>query len=939
SWSKNNINTAQYEIISGETNPNISISSEGSYKLNITDSYCGTVSNFYTIFSGSTSTLTNSYGNIEQVNISPGQTENLVINFTGIGPWNYILYDHVNLYLKTSINAQTILPVSPSASRKYFLLSVSGSEGCENGSTFGGVTVNVTPTILTYDTPTMTSVCPGGIITIPYTLSGNVGTNRDLNVQMQTNSGSLVSSSYLERFSTNPIYYQVPNSVSPGTYKFSINSRVPYINNFITSPYTFQVVNNNCPNMPQASVQSFDSTCKSIYLKAVPNGNGYTYQWYKDDIAISGATSDFYTTYSSGNYKVRVINSSTSYNSTSNNKNVYITFGNLVLSSLNKSICGTYTTTSINSSIINPNINYTWSKRNTSTNLYETISGETNPNITVSSAGDYRLTITDPFCGTESSSYTIYSGSTATLNTSYENVNAITIFPYQTLNLVINFTGMGPWNYTLSDGVNTFAKTSSNSQVILPVSPQSSRLYYLNSVSGSGSCSSGSVLGSVVVNVLNYPVFTYDTPTMTHVCPGGVITIPYTLSGQIGTNRNITVNLQQLNGSSAGSFSGFSSNPIMYPIPYTIAPGTYKFSTSLNVPYSTNTVASPYSFVVSTANCPVLPQASIQSLDSTCNSIKMKAIPNGTEFSYEWYRDNVLINDAKSSSYIATTTGSYKVKITSLALSYSSISLEKSVQINVGDPILSSSNRSICGSLTSSTISSSIINPNLTYTWSKLDTLSKIYQDLIEEVSPFLNVQSEGDYRLILSDGYCSTEAKYKIYGTSSAILRTSKSENFVFLYQNQTENLIVDFSGLGPWSYVISKGSDSLIGISNSNRIVIPFVAPPVGPQGISYYFNMKKVTGAGGCELGATSGTTTIFVSSSQPCLSNLALIDGLDNYSGGIITKQAKSITGIIIGKNKISGTANVTYQAGKSLTFEPGFVVESGAVFKTEFGGCN
>jgi hypothetical protein len=73
--------------------------------------------------------------------------------------------------------------------------------------------------------------------------------------------------------------------------------------------------------------------------------------------------------------------------------------------------------------------------------------------------------------------------------------------------------------------------------------------------------------------------------------------------------------------------------------------------------------------------------------------------------------------------------------------------------------------------------------------------------------------------------------------------------------------------------------------------------------------------------------------------PCASTLTLVSTTDDISSGIITKEANATTGIITATNKITGTANVTYRAGKSITLDAGFKADNGTVFKTEFGGCN
>lgn len=72
--------------------------------------------------------------------------------------------------------------------------------------------------------------------------------------------------------------------------------------------------------------------------------------------------------------------------------------------------------------------------------------------------------------------------------------------------------------------------------------------------------------------------------------------------------------------------------------------------------------------------------------------------------------------------------------------------------------------------------------------------------------------------------------------------------------------------------------------------------------------------------------------------PCQSSVILVSTADDYSSGTILKQANAANGSISAANKITGTANVGYQA-KSIVLEQGFLAESGVVFKVEVGGCN
>jgi len=57
---------------------------------------------------------------------------------------------------------------------------------------------------------------------------------------------------------------------------------------------------------------------------------------------------------------------------------------------------------------------------------------------------------------------------------------------------------------------------------------------------------------------------------------------------------------------------------------------------------------------------------------------------------------------------------------------------------------------------------------------------------------------------------------------------------------------------------------------------------------------------------------------------------------DISTGIVTEQA-SIQ--INANNRIGSPANVTYNAGKAIVLNPGFVADSGTIFKAQIQGCS
>lgn len=72
--------------------------------------------------------------------------------------------------------------------------------------------------------------------------------------------------------------------------------------------------------------------------------------------------------------------------------------------------------------------------------------------------------------------------------------------------------------------------------------------------------------------------------------------------------------------------------------------------------------------------------------------------------------------------------------------------------------------------------------------------------------------------------------------------------------------------------------------------------------------------------------------------PCATSLTLVSTADDYSSGVLIKETNAQTGIVVATNRITGTARVTYLAGKSVTLSPGFVANNGTVFTAQKGGC-
>lgn len=86
----------------------------------------------------------------------------------------------------------------------------------------------------------------------------------------------------------------------------------------------------------------------------------------------------------------------------------------------------------------------------------------------------------------------------------------------------------------------------------------------------------------------------------------------------------------------------------------------------------------------------------------------------------------------------------------------------------------------------------------------------------------------------------------------------------------------------------------------------------------------------------LGRWSVLATKEVTTTAGGIVSLNLVNPNDNYINGQVVKAASQT---ITATNLITGTANVSYKAGNSITLNPGFRAESGTVFNVQVNGCN
>jgi hypothetical protein len=101
------------------------------------------------------------------------------------------------------------------------------------------------------------------------------------------------------------------------------------------------------------------------------------------------------------------------------------------------------------------------------------------------------------------------------------------------------------------------------------------------------------------------------------------------------------------------------------------------------------------------------------------------------------------------------------------------------------------------------------------------------------------------------------------------------------------------------------------------------------VSPAGLTNYSVNCSVSGCSG------SANVTVFVIPN--CTGSYVLNNAYNTF--GIQNNLTFAVTNTITAINQIGNQAKVNYFAGKSVTLNPGFVADGGAVFKAQIQGCN
>ncbi len=250
--------------------------------------------------------------------------------------------------------------------------------------------------------------------------------------------------------------------------------------------------------------------------------------------------------------------------------------------------------------------------------LWNTLS--TTQSIVVSSQGTYTVSVTNAN-GCAGSDTIQVTGPFATISGNNSVCNG------SSTDLTIQFTGSSPYSYSYHDGVNVYGpySTTSNPEIIT-VNPVVTTNYFL--VSYSDAFCQGAVGGNALIDTGPIPVITGDST----LCPGQITTLDagpgysayFWSTGDVAQTTNVggigiySVTVVDANGCS----------------------GTGSITISNQLPYPT----------ILTAAGPL----------GICQGDSVHLFAQFPLDSYQWYKNNIIINGATGASLWASTAGRYQ---------------------------------------------------------------------------------------------------------------------------------------------------------------------------------------------------------------------------------------------------------------------------------------
>jgi large repetitive protein len=451
-----------------------------------------------------------------------------------------------------------------------------------------------------------------------------------------------------------------------------------------------------------------------------------TYQWYKDGVVMAGQTSRFLFITDAGNYQVQLIvgasqSALSSIYSMSNSGN------NIIVNAVN----GIYGCTEVllNSAIPNSTTKspyaYQWKKEGVNVvganqNFY---------NTTVS--GIYTLEATLGTCTTTSLLFAVIIGNTSQFISSSPSNNRLCDNGYVTLNSNFGNSLVHQWykDNVLIPNINTRSYTVTNAGSYSFTATQGACLY--NSSAAVPVTATSSIVPSI------------------GFIGGYTLTSNVGISACSGSNTTLTVNpkggIYQYQWKNAGSVIAGANTATYLPT----ASGTYNADITT---LGGCVVASPMlNFDLGTTPSVSFTSSNISGSNLCSGSTTNLSVGYGNFNTYQWYKDDVLIPNATSTTYSANLAGNYNVRMTQGACTVETGYIPVSLSTSTLTPRVANASTAndVSCNLISASLSTSSINGG-TYQWQRNGV------NIVGGTNVSYNPTQSGTYQVIVNQGTCT---------------------------------------------------------------------------------------------------------------------------------------------------------------------------------------
>jgi hypothetical protein len=311
------------------------------------------------------------------------------------------------------------------------------------------------------------------------------------------------------------------NAIEDGNYTVTVTQGTcsttskPSAVSLNTNREMFLFLSTNSSPIPRDTIYICPDASQNIYVNNYPSG---TYQWYKNNVAISGATSSSFSASQRGSYTFKVTAGSCILIS----KPIFVenTLPKFSLNATPKSnnLCSNNIfTLDYYDKGLYPYYCSRWKKDGVT---FNTCASQVN----VLESGIYTATVQQGSCVVESEALKISIGESVKASLSGSGI----ISSGGTAKIYVSFTGASPWTFTLSDGTSI---TTAQNPYTLTVNPMTTTTYTLSSVIGA--CGTGTVSGSAMVSVgsCSTPTSIFTQPLNQIKCTGSSVSFSVTATG------------------------------------------------------------------------------------------------------------------------------------------------------------------------------------------------------------------------------------------------------------------------------------------------------------------------------------------------------------------------------------------------------------------------